>query len=162
MAHLTQIWNDKLNVIKAGQLGQNVDLIGYAWSVQWDHPDFPQGEKVTKERFKTMEEAKDYAISIGLKYDLRLRSGELISMNPNLSRYKSGFSPLPDPHAVQAVWPCIQNKGTWPHELLEPEIQEYCNRTNTHRPQWSLPTGDRDAMKSHPHNDKQRTKAGPL
>jgi len=163
MAHLTQIWKDKMDIKKASQRGQNVDLLGKYWTVSWDHPDYKQGEKVTVEKFSTMEEAKDYSIMIGLKYDLRKSEGNIRSMNPNWSRYKSGYSPLPDPHAVAAVWPLIQNRGTWPAEVTELDINEYCQRTNTDRPQHSLPVENRDAMKGHPeYRNPARVKAGPL
>ena len=161
MAHLTQIWHDKMKIVRAKEQGVNHNLLGYVYEVSWDHPQYGQGEKVTTKKFKTLDEAKDYAIRIGLTYDLRLKNGMLPTMEPNQSRIKRGYSPLPDPNAVAAVWPLIQNMGTWPNEVTEYEIKEYCERTNTPRPQWSLPVEQRDAMKVH-ERSKPRVKAGPL
>ena len=76
MAYLTQLWNSKLKAVRRG--GVNPALLQKQWLVKWDDPNFGQGEKVHEESFAQFNEAMDYAISIGLKYDLRKQNGKKI------------------------------------------------------------------------------------
>tara|TARA_B100000029_G_scaffold101481_1_gene91818 strand:+ start:12831 stop:13250 length:420 start_codon:yes stop_codon:yes gene_type:complete len=120
MAKLTEIWADKLD---AKRPRPKPDPTPY--KVQWDHPDYPRGTKVTRKRFASLPEAKEYAIGIGLQYDLRKYNGIIPSLDPNLSRYKSGSVPIADEDTIPFVMPAIQTKGTMPLEISEGEIEEY-------------------------------------
>ena len=101
MAHLTQLWNGKLkNIRQQGRDNTDEHGLEKKLRVTWDDPNFGQGEKVHEELFANYEEALDYAIGIGIKYDLRKRNGKFHSVDPELSRFKSGFSPIPETSAV--------------------------------------------------------------
>ena len=89
MTTLTKLWKDKLNSRQAKNF-QNLK----EYFVSWDHPDYGKGERQTNKGFKTLEEATEYAISIGLEYDLRRHNGKIANLNPELSRYKSGYTPM--------------------------------------------------------------------
>ena len=131
MSLLTKLWEDKLNSRQARHFS---DLKEY--TVAWDHPDHPRGTKVTRESFRTLEEAREYAISIGLKYDLRKYNGVIPSLDPNLSRYKSGYTPMEDESQIPYVMPSIQMVGTMPQEISDREVYDYKTRHN-------IPTGEK-------------------
>lgn len=131
MSLLTKLWEDKLNSRQARDFS---DLKEY--TVAWDHPDHPRGTKVTRESFRTLEEAREYAISIGLKYDLRKYNGVIPSLDPNLSRYKSGYTPMEDEATIPYVMPSIQMVGTMPQEISDREVYDYKTRHN-------IPTGEK-------------------
>jgi len=163
MAHLTQLWNDKLkNIRQQGRLNINEHDIEKRYRVAWDDPNFGQGEKVHEEHYATHPEALDYAIGIGLKYDLRKRNGKFHQVDPEQSRFKSGFSELPDISAIPAVWPTIVCYGHMPQSVEEDEVIRYCIKHNiTDRPEWTLPVKERLEQKIH-NAPERRTKAGPL
>ena len=120
MAKLTDVWADKIEAKRPIKIPNPEP-----YRVQWDHPYFPRGTKVTKKNFATLEEAKEYAIGIGLQYDLRRYNGVIPSLDPNLSRYKSGYSPMADEDTIPFVMPAIQTRGTIPTEVSDREVEEY-------------------------------------
>lgn len=165
MAHLTQLWNDKLkNIRQQGRDNTNEHGLEKKLRVTWDDPNFGQGEKVHEELFATYEEALDYAIGIGIKYDLRKRNGKFHSVDPELSRFKSGFSPIPESSAIPTLWPSLLNYGAMPEGIGEGAIRDYCERhgiSREDRPQWTLPVEER-ADQIALNARKARVKAGPL
>ena len=164
MAHLTQLWSNKLKNIREQGRANNGHHIDKRYMVRWDDPQYGQGEKVTEELFTTHQEALDYAISIGLKYDLRMRNGKFHQADPNLSRFKSGYSELPQISAIPALWPSVLIYGATPTEISEDAITLYCEKhgiSKEDRPDWSLPVTERaEQIKGSP--PQERTKAGPL
>jgi|TARA_B110000438_G_scaffold189360_1_gene181012 hypothetical protein len=160
MAHLTQLWNDKLKAVKG--LGTPTQPMRKQWTVTWDDPQYGQGEKVHEDSFFEFTEAMDHAISIGLKYDLRKRNGKFHQLDPNLSRIKSGFAEPPEDSAIPAVWPSVHCYGHMPQDVTEEDIVLYCMKNNiTNRPQWSLVAKDREAQKALNAPEKRKI-AGPL
>jgi hypothetical protein len=157
MAHLTQLWNDKLRAARGLSRDLNKHGEMKQWSVRWDDPDFGKGEKTYEETFSHQDEAVEYAISIGLKYDLRKRNGKIHQLDPNQSRFKSGYSPLPDILAIPAVWPTVSCYGHMPADQInEYQVALYCKKHGiTKRPEWAIDPKDRNS-------DKRRETGGPL
>lgn len=122
MSRLDKLWADKIESKRQRVVNRT------PYKVQWDHPDYPKGQKVTQKTFATIEEAKEYAIAIGLQYDLRKHNGVIPSLDPNLSRYKSGYTPMESEDKIPLVMPMIQTQGTLPIEVSPGEIQEYQTR----------------------------------
>ena len=133
MSRLDKLWEDK--ILSHKRAGQIVKLKDYRpYTVQWDHPDYPRGAKTTKESFKTMDEAKDYCIKIGLEYDLRKIDKVIPSLDPRLSRYKSGYTPMEEEDNIPLVMPCVQTGAGFPTEISNEEVEEYQKKHE-------LPTG---------------------
>lgn len=164
MAHLTQLWNDKLKNIRQQGRANTGHHIDKRYLVRWDDPMFGQGEKVTEELFVTHQEALDYAIGIGLKYDLRKQNGKYRQVDPELSRFKSGYAELPQISAIPALWPSVLIYGATPTEISEGDIFLYCQKhgiSKEDRPDWSLPVSER-AEQIKGQAPPARDKAGPL
>ena len=160
MAHLTQLWNSKLKAVR--RPGVDPALVQKQWIVKWDDPNFGQGEKVHEESFAQYNEAMDYAIGIGLKYDLRKRNGKFHQLDTNQSRIKSGYSPLPEISAIPAVWPAVTCYGHMPHDIMEEDVALYCVKHGiTDRPEHSLPPEKRKEQINH-NRVENRTGQGPL
>lgn len=143
MANLTTIWKDKLNSRQAKNFSKEFTQ----YYVAWDHPDYGKGERTTNKGFTTLEEATDYAIKIGLEYDLRRHNGKIASLNPELSRYKSGYTPLEKESMIPFVMPCIQmDAGSMPIEIPDIDVENYKKRHG-------MPTGVRHTFKNYPEKD---------
>lgn len=119
MSRLDKLWADKISAKRQKVVKRK------PYKVQWDHPDYPKGAKVTRKTFATQEEAKEYAIGIGLQYDLRKYNGIIPSLDPNLSRYKSGYTPMESEDTIPLVMPIIQTSGTMPYQITDSEVEDY-------------------------------------
>ena len=120
MSKLTNLWADKIASRQQPRAQPRKQF-----KVQWDHPAHPKGTKVTRKDFATMDEAKEYAIGIGLRYDLRKYNNIIPSLDPNLSRYKSGYTPMESEDAIPFVMPAIQTGGMLPSEISDAEVDDY-------------------------------------
>ena len=142
MSLLTKLWEDKIRSKR--QERQIAKLKGYKpYTVQWDHPDYKRGEKVTRQGFETIDEAREYAIQIGLEYDLRRHEGVIQSLDPKLSRYQSGYTPMATEAEIPFVMPCIQTQGGMPLEVSDREVELY-------KEKHGLPTVGRHILKKYP------------
>jgi|TARA_B100001013_G_scaffold332412_1_gene248620 hypothetical protein len=122
MSVLSKLWQDKINSRNPRVAAAYQEK---PYKVQWDHPDYPKGTKLTREYFKTIAEANEYAIKIGLQYDLRKYDGVIPSLDPNLSRYKSGYTPMESEDKIPFVIPMVETKGMMPMEVTPQEIEDY-------------------------------------
>ena len=145
MSRLDKLWADKIAAKK--DVASAMRIQNYKpYTVQWDHPDFAKGEKTTRKTFQSLDDARNYAISIGLEYDLRRQEGEIPSLNPNLSRYKSGYSPMESESSIPYVMPCIQTQDGFPTEVSDQEVYLY-------KKKHGMPTVGRHIFKSHQEKD---------